>query len=263
MIDLICQYCVFNDYPMFRYWVQKYRSKFDKVFLYPSRHHGAVDFEGFSRQYFQEWWVKTVPIDYGVEDWRQAETIPCLRHSTSEWILFCEQDFFVKDWDKFWVDIEAAMPTSDAIGMWNPTHYPYLHPCFLLVRQEALGKTDKDFSAHPEIPGCDHYAMITRDLEKTGARITKIEDLGWVEWENCVHMGGLTYPYQNWKGDGTDIFGVKSPEMFAVYNHLSRTFPVAQSPEYQKLSEEIEAELLKRYPELDFRNNKWLDYFKL
>lgn len=262
-IDVIVQYCVFNDYPIFRQLMAKYRSKFQRILLYPSRHHGVIDLEGFSRQVFPEYWVKSVPIDYGVEDWRQAETTPCLRFSESEWILFMEQDFFVDNWDEFWEKIEAAMPSADAIGMWNETAFPYLHPCFLLIRRSVFEQTNKDFKAHPEIPGCDHYAMITRDLEKLNARITKIEDLGYKEWVNCFHLGGLTYPYQNWKGDGTDHFGVKNPETFAVYNYYSRQAPVQQSPEYIKLSLEIEEELKKRYPNLDLENNEWVKYFKL
>ena len=262
-IDVIVQYCIYNDYPYFRAWINKYREKFGSVILYPSRHHGHTDFEGFARENFIETWVRSVPIDYGVEDWRQAETTPCIRYSNTEWILFMEQDFFVDNWDKFWETIDKAMESSDAIGMMNPTNFPYLHPCFLLIKRDTLEKTNKDFSAHPEIPGCDHYAMITRDLERIGAKITKIEDLGWVEWKNCFHLGGLTYPYQNWKGDGTDIFGVKNVEAFAVYNYWSRRAPVVQSEDYLKLSQEIEERLRTMFPNLDFENNEWVKYFKI
>lgn len=261
-IDVIVQYCIFNDYPIFRRLIERYRDKFGSVILYPSRHHGAIDLEGFGRQVFPETWVKPVPIDYGVEDWRQAETTPCLQHSTAEWLLFAEQDFFVDDWDLFWSKIEAAMPQSDAIGLMNPTNFPYLHPCFLLIRRDVFEKTNKDFSAHPEINGCDHYAMITRDLERLGARITTIQSLGYTEWENCFHLGGLTYPYQNWTNDSKYHFGVANPEAFYVYNYWSRRARVQQSEEYKRISREIEKVLSPRFPDIDLEDNRWVKFFK-
>ena len=201
MIDVISQICVFNDYPIYRQLLTKYRDKFNKIILYPSRHHGVIDMEEFMRRTFPETWVTGHEIDWTTPniDWRQAETEPCLELSDAEWILFMEQDFFVDDWDKLWKDVEKAMETSDMIGWWNETAFSYVHPCFLLIKRELLEKTHKDFRAHPEIYGCDHFAILTHDVQFLGAKITKLQDLGWKEWENAFHMGGLTYPYQNWR----------------------------------------------------------------
>ena len=263
-IDVISQYCVYNDYPIFRYNTQKHRDNFRKVILYPSRHHGVIDLEGFSKKNFpQVTWVEPVPIDYGVEDWRQAETIPCLKQSDADWILFMEQDFFVKDWDKLYTMLAFNMKFYDAIGWWNETAFPYLHPCFFLIKRELFEKTQKDFSAHPEIPGCDHFAMLTRDIEKAHGKLRTLQQMGYKNWETAFHLGSLTYTYQEWKNDGTDRFGQANPEAFFVYNHYSRQVPVFHDPEYLRISKEIEIEMIKRGIKIDPENNKWVPFFKL
>lgn len=213
---------------------------------------------------FPETWVTGHTIDWTTPgiDWRQAETEPCLEQSDAEWILFLEQDFFVDDWPKLLHRLEVEMDEgADMIGWWNPSAFPYVHPCFLLIKRELLDKTKKDFRAHPEIDGCDHFAMITRDAEKLGAKIVKLQDMGYKDWENAFHMGGLTYPYQNWKGDGTDHFGVASPEAFMVYNHWMTKALVEQSPEFNKLAFEIEQVLIKMFPNLDLNKNRWIEFF--
>ena len=264
-IDIVSQICIFCDYPIYRQLLTKYRDKFNKIILYPSRHHGVIDLENFLRKNFPETWVTGHKIDWTTPgiDWRQVETEPCLELSNSEWVLFMEQDFFVDDWDKLWRDIEESVKTSDMIGWWNPSRYPYIHPCFLLIKRELLDKTKKDFRAHPEIIGSDHFAQITRDVEKLGGKITKLQDLGWKEWGNAMHLGGLTYPYQNWKGDGTDEFGVGNPEAFMVYNYFSRLAPVEQNQLYLSLSLEIEKRLKELYPDVNLQNNKWVKFFRI
>lgn len=262
-IDVVSQYCVYNDYPIFRYILEKYRTKLDKIILYPSRHHGVIDLEEWSKKHLPAIWVERKPVDYGVEDWRQAETIPCLHHVSAEWVLFMEQDFFVDDWDKLWNDVYKAMETSDAIGWWNPTAAPYLHPCFLLIKKSVLDKTQKDFRAHSEIPGADHFQSITRDLETIGAKITKLQDLGWENWVNAFHLGGLTYVYQDWKGDGTDHFGVGNPEAFYVYNYWSMQAPVFNNSVYLELAKEVGKTLEQRFPLVNPEDSKWTKFFKL
>lgn len=240
----------------------RHREFVNKIILYPSRQHGLVDFEEFAKIAIPETWVKPVPIQYGVEDWRQAETDPALLHSDSEWLWFNEQDFFVRDWDKFYEDIEKAMKHADVIGWWNPTHFPYVHPSCLFIKREVFEKTSKDFRAHPEINGCDHFAMITRDAVQAGAKIVTLQDLGYKDWEDATHLGGLTYVYQDWKGDGTDTFGVRSPEMFFVYNFMARQADTLQDPKFLGLSQDIEVEMMNRFDfHIDLRNNKWTSFF--
>lgn len=263
--DIIMQYCIFADYPLFREWLKKYRDKFNKVIIYPSRHHGVIDLQEFAEEQIKETWIKGDVIDWTEPglDWRQRELEPCLELSDANWILFLEQDFFCDDWDKLWADVEKEMDNgAEMIGWWNETHFSYVHPCFLLIKRELLDKTNKDFRAHPEIPGADHFAQITHDAQELGAKIIKLQDLGWKEWENAFHMGGLTYPYQNWKGDGTDHFGVASPEAFMVYNYFSRLANVEVDQQYIKLSLEIEKRLKDLFPIIKLDKNRWVKFFK-
>lgn len=258
--DLITQWCVFCDFPLFREHLTKYRNKYKKIIVYPSRHHGIIDLEKFLKEAFPETWVTPIAIDYGKEDWRQAETMPCLEYSNAEWIRFAEADFFVKDWDKFYADIEKAMQTSDMIGWWNPTHFPYIHPSCLFIKREILEKTHKDFSAHPEINGGDHFSMLTKDVLDIGGKITILQDLGYEDFKNACHLGGLTYVYQNFKGDET-IFGVKNPEMFYTYNYWMRQANVPQNDPFMDLSQRVEKILHNRLLNMHPETNIWKKFF--
>lgn len=264
--DLILQWCVFCDYPIFRAWVKKYRHKFNKIILYPSRQHGVVDLQNFAEDALPENWVKNHVIDWSEPgiDWRQAEVTPCLERVESDWIWFAEQDFFAKDWDKLFADIEKAAETADMIGLWNETHFPYVHPSCLIIKKEMLDKTNKDFRAHPEINGCDHFAMITKEVQDLGGKITTLQDMGYncdmSSDADCFHLGGMTYVYQDFKGEET-IIGVRNPEAFYVYNRLARETPgIPLSHAFTLLSEMVETVLNIRNIKYD---PKWEKFFKI
>lgn len=262
-IDIISQICVYCDYPLWRKMVRDYRDEFNKVILYPSKQHGVCDLEDFWLKEFPETWVAREPIDYGITDWRQGETEPLIAVSDAEWLWFMEADFFVTNWKKLFRDFKDAMADgSELIGCWSPSQFPYMHPCCLLIKRELLDKTNKDFRAHPEIHGSDHFAMITRDAERLGAKITTLEDLGYKEWEDYYHLGGLTYAFQDWKGNGKDHFGMKSPEAYYVYLEHANKADVVQSPKYLKQAAEIQEVLRKRYPELNLNENKWTKFYQ-
>lgn len=259
--DLVQQICVYNDYPILRHLLNT-KWKFNNVILFPSRHHGLIDCEEFLKENIKATWVTRPYIDYGVEDWRQAETIPCLEHLSedNEWVWFCEQDFFVDDWDKFFEYVEEKMKTSDLIGWWHDSAFPYIHPCCMFIRKDILNETQKDFRAHPEIMGCDHFAMITRDVERLGGVITKIQEDGWTNWERAFHLAGITYPYQNWPAE---TFGVGNREAFYVYNYWSRKYEPQFKP-YTDLSLEVEGKLKELFDiNVDPENCKWTKFFKL
>lgn len=261
--DLLMQWCVFADYPILRAHLAKYRDRYNKIIIYPSRHHGYLDVESFVKRVLPETWVEPVAIDYAKEDWRQAETMPMLPHSESDWLFFTEPDFFVRDWDKFYEDVEKAMQYSDMIGWWNPTHFPYIHPSCLFIKREILEKTSKDFSAHPGVNGSDHFAMITADVKRIGGKITTLQELGYVDYKDAFHLGSLTYTYQDWRGGTeTDRVGAASPEAFMVYNYWLRKAAVEQSPEFIDLSLQLEKFFMPRFSELNLENNKWLDFYR-
>lgn len=256
--DLLLQYCVYCDYPIYRAWMQKYRDRFGKIIIYPSRHHGVLDLEKFAKQTIPETWVDPVVIDYGVEDWRQAETDPMLKHVTSDWIWFSEQDFFCKDWEKFFADIERESKTNDLMGLWNPTNFPYYHPSCLIIKTEVLNKTNKDFKAHAGINGADHFCMITKDAIKNGANNKSIQNMGWGE-NKAFHLGGLTYAYQNFKDDFSNPIGVKYPEAFQVYNQMQLGTNVEQNIDFMDLAYRVGDQLQSLHIPLEY--DKWEDFF--
>jgi len=244
--------------------MKNHRDKFKKIILYPSKQHGTTDLEDFWLENFKETWVTRDPeADYGKNDWRQLESEPLVEVSDAEWVYFVEADFFVADWEKFFNDVEKQMETSDMIGYWNPSGFPYMHPSCLFMRRSLFDKTNKDFRAHPEIAGSDHFAMLTRDAERLGARMTTLEDMEYKEWEDYFHLGGLTYTFQDWKGDGSDIFGTKSSEAYYVYLYCADKADVPQSPKYLKQAKEIFNTLAKKFPDLDLEDNKWTKFYQI
>lgn len=268
--DLLLQWCVFADYPLYRAWMRKYREKFNKIIIYPSRHHGVVDLEAFAKKVVPETWIRGHVIDWTTPgiDWRQAETEPMLDQVESDWIYFSEQDFFCKNWDKFFSDIEKESKEADIMGLWNPTHFPYIHPSCLLIKTELLNKTNKDFRAHPEINGADHFSMITSETYFDGkGRLVSLQNMGYdcdvTPGADAFHLGGLTYVYQNWKGDGTDHYGVQSIPAFMTYNWEMSKADVPQSEEFMRLSQAVHVALTKKYPHFNPDNNEWTKFFSL
>src|SRR3990167_4077114 len=266
-VDLLAQHSIYIDYPIWRMNLQRHRDRFNKVILYPSDHNRDYSFKDFLLEQIPETWETDHKIDGTTSgiDWRQAETEPMLPLVESEWIYFNEQDWFVKDYDKFYDKVQEAMKTADAIGWWNPTNFPYLHPASFFIKRETLEKTQKDFRAHPEIPGCDHFAMLTRDLEKIGAKIVTYQDLGF----NCdnfsspldaFHLGGLT---SNYIDSGNENYKFHRADQFYVYNWWSRQAPVPKSKAYLDLSSTVE-QLVKQQltEEIDPKTSMWAEFFR-
>lgn len=265
-IDVVNQWCCYNDYPIFRYWMEKYKRNFKKIILFPSRHHGVIDLEDFHKKHISNvTWVKETDIDWtepGI-DWRQVETERCLKYSDADWILFIEQDFMVKDWELLFGILQKTMKNYEMIGWWNNTAYPYMHPCFLLIKRELLEKTRKDFRAHPEIIGADHFANITRDVEANNGRILKLQNMGFKQLENAFHLGGLTYVYQDWVKSGKSVDRAVSPMLLYIYNYWSTQAPVFQNNEYIELAKKVSKVLEARYPAVNPENNTYTKFFKL
>lgn len=266
------------DYPLFRKHLGKYRGKFNKVILYPSDHNREVSFKDFLFETVKEDWVKDHKIDWFTDpppDWRQEEAMAMLPFAKSEWIYFTEQDFFIKDPDKFYSKVKEAMDRgADAIGFMNPTAFPYLHPACFFIKREILEKTSKDFRAHPEIPGADHFSMITRDLEKLGAKIVTTEEMGFQYWQDCFHLGGLTSNMID--SVVNPDFEFHRPEIFHVYLHFALDRIVAERIDgvdvelidqlnLEDFFEQVRVRLLMKHPELVDVNpheSEWAAFFK-
>ena len=262
-VDLLMQHSIFCDYPIWRMNLNRHRNKFNKVILYPSDHNREVSFKDFLYQQIPETWVKDHVIDWTTPgiDWRQAETEPMLPLVESEWIYFTEPDWFVKDYDKFYSAVEGAMKTADAIGWWSETTFPYIHPSCFFIKREILDKTNKDFRAHPETIGSDHFATVSRDLEKLGAKIITTEDMGFKYWEDCFHLGGLTSNYIDAAVNPDYVF--HRSDIFYVYNYWVRQATVPKNMTFLDLSSKVEEMVKKQLiREIDPKTSEWAAFFK-
>lgn len=264
--DLLIQHSIYCVYPLWMKHLQKHRGRFQKVILYPSDHNREVSFKDYLYETIQETWVKDHTIDWTTPgiDWRQAETEPMLPLSDTEWIYFTEPDWIVKDYVNFYDKVEEAMKDADVIGWLNPTNFPYIHPSCFFIKREVLEKTQKDFRAHPEINGCDHFAMITADVKKLGGKIVSLQDLGFncdvSPDADCFHLGGLTSNYID--GILNPSFEFHRPEIFAVYNYECRNLGLNLPEKFLELSQDIEQILLSRV-DVSLRNNQWTKFFRI
>lgn len=230
--SLIISWITACDYPLFRAWLHEY-GFFDEIIIYFDVQFRHPFFWAFIQQDLAN--VKNIkfidPVSYDFEtsDWRTTSTNELLKHATGDWIFSIEQDWCVKDWKNLFGTVYAYLldskegPSPDLIGWMNPTNNPYIHPAFWAIKRETLEKTSKDFSAHPEINGSDHFAMITYDVKKIGAEILSLQELGY----NCdfspqadmFHLGGINQNYLNGLTEG---FEFHRPDAFMVYNQMSK-----------------------------------------
>jgi hypothetical protein len=123
-------------------------------------------------------------------DWRNAAVNYMIDSSHNEWILSLEQDFFIKDYEKFFATIEQAMGAHDVIGFEEGNRY---HPAFLLVKRSAVNKTKRNFSAG-EV-GFDHFAHFSAELKQVAPAFISLEELGLLPGRDWWHMRGLTDNY--------------------------------------------------------------------
>ena len=265
--DLLMQWSIFCDYPIFRMHMKRYFEKrFNKILFYPSNHNRDHSFRPFLEKVIDDkHWLKPEPINWtepGI-DWRQSETIPLIEASDSEWIFITEPDFFCKDWDIFLNMVEDEMKTANMIGWMNMTNFHYIHPSCFFIKRSMLEKTSKDFRAHPEVGGSDHFATVTRDVEKVGGKIVTLKEMGLIDWEDFFHLGGLTQNYIEMNENPETYDSFVRPELFYIYNYWSRKADVEQSPEYLTLSKAVERKLLDtKGITINPEENKWSIFFK-
>lgn len=204
------------DYPLCRWQLQTYRSFFDKVII-ATYTHGMPDFRDFLHQAMK----RTDFIDAGQDSvsWREKATLLALEKGKSDWVLFTEQDFIWKS-DHFLYKVIEAAQKFDVVGIRQGTR---LHPCFLLVKREALEKTHKDFSVNGN--GKDHFWNVSQELLAQKSFVD-IRDLGLYEGVDWHHFSSLTWNLHRIKdGDVKDFHEINE---FLVYNNLSRTKKIVQ-----------------------------------
>jgi len=204
------------DYPLFRLQIKLFRKWFNKVIVcfYP---HGQPDFRVFLRVNFPD--VEFVESGEFSERWRETAVNFALSKSTSDRILFTEQDFFAKG-DYFWEKVFNMVPNADTIGIKQGTR---LHPCFLLTKRELLDKTSRDFGVHGEHK--DHFWKFSQEILNAG-EFTDLKELDLFSGSDWYHMSSLTWNLFRIKDN--NIREMHNTAEFLTYNSYSRTPLVPQ-----------------------------------
>lgn len=149
-------------------------------------------------------------------DWRNQSTNYMVDQSSGDILLFLEQDFLIKDHEKFFSGVAVALTIYDVV-MFEETNR--FHPACLFIRRNALNKTKRDFSTNGQ--GIDHFAMVSADL-KGNASYTTLAQCGLNEGTDWFHFKGMTDNYFAPK----PYFDLDS---FYLYNDKCRIIPC---PEY-------------------------------
>ncbi len=176
------------DFAMWRSQMAKHRELFNKLIVCFSPSNYRINIKGFVSTELSK--IDATILDYRVStkthDWRSIAVNACLNTSTSERVLFLEQDFICSDG---FLD-EILVVKSPLIGFKeNQERVGRLHPAFILVERGLVENTCRNFSAAP--PKFDHFGLVSEELE---AQVVPhyLEDLVPGRYE---HLNGLTHNY--------------------------------------------------------------------
>ena len=140
------------------------------------------------------------------DDWRDDAiksyftTIP-----QSEYLLFLEQDFMMKD---LFFDI-VLTANKDFVYYEEGGR---IHPAFALVSLKLLNATSCDFSARP--PSHDHFGLFFEEVKKV-EKGKELREFGLVERKDFYHLAGLTQNYACVENKQP----LYKPDEFLAYNH--------------------------------------------
>lgn len=229
--DLILTWPTGCDFPVWRNFLRENRSKFNQVFVTMSESYGKHDYSSFLEENLKDDKVTFrragTYIDTG--DWRDAAVNTALANSKAEWVWFTEQDFFIKDPDKFFRDVEELAKENDVIYVLEGDR---IHPACMFVKRTFVDKTRKDFGIIPD--KADHFGKFVDDLSNAGAKMVKIGEMG----REYFHMNGLTHNYR--LIEDQQIKNIYQPGLFQLYNSYARMQPVVQDPYFIRLSWKVD-----------------------
>lgn len=256
--SLIISWITCCDYPLARIWLEKYHTFFDEIIIYWDVQYRHPFYSAFIQQSLSNipniQFLDPIPYEFGVGDWRDTATTELIKYATGDWIISIEQDWFCKSWEALFNSMADSMIHTDMFGWWNPTNAPYIHPAFWGIKRDLLEKTSKDFSAHPEINGSDHFAMITYDAEKLGASIDKY-DGEFSPDSKHFHLGGVNQNYLNGLFEG---FEFHRPDAFFVYNRRSMEVKISpMMPLMEKINKKLMITRSETWPMLVSQWNKF------
>lgn len=218
------------DYPWFRWALKTMRPYFDTVFVALTQDTLPPDITPWIiNSMFNVRFIKPPKSD-GINDWRNlAVRDVLLNFSKAPWILFLEQDFFIKE--------EALKKILDASSIYDFIYYQEgerIHPAFALTTRENINISSMDFSVHPTY---DHFYNFFTTLPY--AKKVELRDLGLQEYIDFKHLAGLSNNYHVFNL-GEPMY---KPEEFLAYNYWVQKLPIFQVPSFLKLSEEIQKKM--------------------
>lgn len=250
--------------------LEKHRKRFGKVIIYFSEHNRFPYYDHFIHDSLKDLditFIDPTLTDWGTEDWRNHATVEMLSHSDSEWVCSIEQDWFAKDWDKLLDAMEVAMRAGDMAGWMSQTHSSYIHPSFWYMKRELLDRLGADFGPHSEIPGSDHFGMMTYRAQESKAIIIPIKDYGFQadfsDTSDCFHLGGVNQNYLEFQ-QRYDHDQIHRPEAFYVYNYWAMRAPVPQSEAFMDEMKYVDMMLRKRFGNtINPETSLWKEFFKI
>lgn len=198
------------DFPFFRYAIDRYRNYFRQVLIGLTDHGMKKDYSTFlinnTRASF-----KKIKRAEGHEDWRNKAVNYMLEKSYSDYVLFLEPDFLIRD-ERFF---EVLFSNRE----YNFIYYKEdnrIHPACAFIRRDLIDKTRKDFSA--KLSTFDHFGIFFDEILRNGCNHCTLEDIGLLKGVDYLHLGGLTQNYY------TQPYYNKKE--FLTYNRLCMRLPV-------------------------------------
>lgn len=225
--DLICIWPKHLDYPPFRLFIRLYRSFFSKVIVVFTDMHSFWDFTEEVMTHMQFDGV-TFEFSYPAigDDWRNAATNQGLYKSDSPWVLFMEQDFFIKSHK----DLEHIWSRREFFNVIGFEEGKRLHPAFLLASRKSIDKTSKDFSAKP--PEYDHFGKFTNELDSK--EVCLLDEIEIKKNIGYQHMNGLSHNI--YLASTNNVENIYKREEFIKYLKSSTT-NIEVSDKYKMLLE--------------------------
>lgn len=211
-IDLVLTWPDTTLYPPFVAFLRANYSHFEKIIIYISEMNYGWDIRDQIINSLKD--IPNVyicdPVERGDKDWRQIATLESLKLSTSDYVWFIEQDFFMT---KHFVDkLLENLDKYSTIGFRDGNR---LHPACLIAKRSIIDKTGRDFSA--DSPTFDHFAMFSAQAEAQGG-VTTLDELDLKENRDWYHFAGLSHNH-NLEQQGKEAN--HKPEEFRLYKFLS------------------------------------------
>lgn len=177
------------DYPLWRAFIRKERERFNKVIVVFTETNSGDDYREFVKFAMDKDRVLFLQNDVPTagEDWRDLSVNLALRHVSSKWIWFTEQDFVITSKYTFWEKIYASMEIFDVIAI---SQQGRMHPACIFANRDAIIKTRCDFGIDPGKG--DHFCKFQQDVERRISNYITIDDEEGIGYK---HYNGLSH---NW-----------------------------------------------------------------